>query len=226
MKIAQGMDPSRGVRNRAPNPRYQRWTEGEVVRLVKGAWRHGFRGLACIIATAWDTQFSPVDVRTLQERHRVFVDGRLVFDRQADGRAKTGRAAIGTVSRRTEQLVTEYLSGTERLPDAVLFRMRTGSPYREATLAHDFADIRELVFPGDERRLMDMRRSGVVEAIAGGTDPLGLSAKLANSIGRSNELHKTYAPVEIEAVRKADDARLEGRRKMRAANRKGPKVET
>jgi hypothetical protein len=26
---------------------------------------------------------------------------------------------------------------------------------------------RELVFPGDKRRLMDMRRSGVVEVIAG-----------------------------------------------------------
>ena len=84
----------------------------------------------------------------------------------------------------------EYLAGTERLPDAVLFRMRAGSPYREATLAHDFADLRELVFPGDTRKLMDMRRSGVVEAIAGGTDAVGLSAKLANSIGRSNELHK------------------------------------
>jgi hypothetical protein len=195
-----------------------------VVLLVKGAWRRGYRGLACIIATAWDTQFSPVDVRTLQERHRAVVDGRLVFDRQTDGRAKTGRAAIGTVSRRTERLLTEYLSGTERLPDAVLFRMRTGSPYREATLAHDFADVRELVFPGDKRKLMDMRRSGVVEAIAGGTDAVGLSAKLANSIGRSNALHKTYAPVEIEAVRKADDARLQGRRKMRGANGKRPKV--
>ncbi len=86
------------------------------MRLVKGAWRHGYRGLACIIATAWDTQFSPVDVRTLQERQCVIVDGRLVFDRHADGRAKTGRAAIGTVSRRTERLVTEYLAGTERLP--------------------------------------------------------------------------------------------------------------
>jgi hypothetical protein len=224
MKIAHGSDPSRGVRNRAPDPRHQRWTEGEAVRLVKGAWRHGYRGLACIIATAWDTQFSPVDVRTLQERHRAIADGRLVFDRQADGRAKTGRAAIGTVSRRTERLVTEYLAGTERLPDAVLFRMRTGSPYREATLAHDFADVRELVFPGDTRKLMDMRRSGVVEAIAGGTDAVGLSAKLANSIGRSNALHKTYAPVEIEAVRKADVARLEGRRKMRSANGKGAKV--
>jgi hypothetical protein len=46
---------------------------------------------------------------------------------------------------------------------------------------------------------MDMRRSGVVEALAGRTDAVGLSAKLANSIGRSNALHKTYAPVEIEA---------------------------
>lgn len=217
MKIAHGMDPSRGVRNRAPEPRHQRWTEGEAVRLVKGAWRLGYHGLACIIATAWDTQFSPVDVRTLQDRHRVYMHGRLVFDRQADGRTKTGRPAIGTLSRRTERLVTAYLAGVERLPDAVLFRMRSGSPYREATLGHDFAALRERVFPGETRRLMDMRRSGVVEAIAGGSDAVVLSAKLANSIGRSNALHKTYAPVEIEAVRKADVARLEGRRKMRQA---------
>ena len=50
---------------------------------------------------------------------------------------------------------------------------------------------------------------------AGGTDAVSLSAKLANSIGRSNALQKTYAPVEIEAVHKADAARLEGRRKFR-----------
>jgi hypothetical protein len=90
--------------------------------------------------------------------------------------------------------------------------MRTGSPYREATLARDFADVRDLAFPADTPRLMDMRRSGVVEAIAGGTDAVALSAELANSIGRSNALHKTYAPVEIEAVRKADAARFRGRR--------------
>ena len=95
MKIATGVDPSRGVRNSAPAARYQRWTEGEAVRLVKAAWRAGYTGLACIIAVAWDTQFSPTDVRTLRERHRRTIGGRLVFDRQADGRAKTGRAAIG-----------------------------------------------------------------------------------------------------------------------------------
>jgi len=76
---------------------------------VKAAWRHGYHGLVCIVAVAWDTQFSPVDVRTLAARHRAVVGGRLVFDRQADGRTKTGRAAIGTVSQRTERLVTEYL---------------------------------------------------------------------------------------------------------------------
>jgi hypothetical protein len=226
MKIATGTDPSRGVRNRAPAPRHQRWTEGEAVQLAKGAWRHGYRGLACIIAVAWDTQFSPVDVRTLAERHRAVSGGRLIFDRQADGRAKTGRAAIGTISRRTERLVMAYLGATSRLPDVMLFRMRQGSPYREATLAHDFAAVRELVFPGDRRRLMDMRRSGAVEAIAGGADALGLSAKLANSIGRSNALHKAYAPVDIEAVRNADEARLQGRRKMRGTNKDGAKVST
>jgi hypothetical protein len=71
---------------------------------------------------------------------------------------------------------------------------------------------------------MDMRRSGVVEAIAGEAGPLGLSAKLANSIERSNTLHKTYAPVDIEAVLSADAARLKGRRKMRAENKTGVKV--
>jgi hypothetical protein len=226
MHIAHGADPSRGVRNRAPAPRHQRWSEGEAVRLVKAAWRHGYRGLACIVATAWDTQFSPVDVRTLQERHRSAAGGRLVFDRQTDGRAKTGRAAIGTVSRRTERLVSAYLAGTEWLPDAMLFRMRSGSPYREATLAHDFAALRALVFPGDKRKLMDMRRSGTIEAVAGGADAVGIAAKMANSIGRSNALHKTYAPVDIEAVRNTDEARLQGRRKMRAGNESGAKVST
>jgi hypothetical protein len=115
---------------------------------------------------------------------------------------------------------------TERHPDALLFRNRSGGAYREDTLGDDFAAVREIAFPGDRRRLMDMRRSGVVEAIAGDVGPLGLSAKLANSIDRSNTLHKTYAPLDIEAVRSADEARLKGRRRMRAGNETGAKVST
>jgi hypothetical protein len=171
MKFARTADPSTGVRNRAPAPRWQRWSEGETVRLVKSAWRSGYCGLACIIAIAWDTQFSPVDVRTLAARHRSAVGDRLIFDRQADGRAETGRAAIGTLSTRTERLVRTYLASLQidLHPEAILFRTRSGSPYSRDTLAHDFAAVRALAFPGDKRRLMDMRRSGVVEAIIWGS---------------------------------------------------------
>jgi hypothetical protein len=93
-------------------------------------------------------------------------------------------------------------------PDGVLFRTRTGNAYGRDTLAHDFAAVRALAYPADTRKLMDMRRSGVVEAIAGDAGPLGLAAKLANSIGRSNTLHRTYAPVDIQAVRSTDAARV------------------
>jgi hypothetical protein len=118
----------------------------------------------------------------------------------------------------------DYHLALELHPDAILFRNRSGNPYREDTLSDDFAAARELTFPSDKRRLMDMRRSGVVEAIAGEIGPIGLAAKLANSIERSNTLHKTYAPVDIEAVRNADAARLKGRQRMRAENETGAKV--
>jgi hypothetical protein len=161
MKVARGTDPSRGVRNRSPHPRHQRWAEAEAVRLAKSAWRSGYRGLACVIAVAWDTGFSPVDVRTLAERHRAVAGGRMIFDRQNDGRTKTGRASIGTLSHRTERLVGAYLAGlgTERLPDAMLFRTRSGKAYQDARLSRDFEAVRELTFPADRRHLADMRRA-------------------------------------------------------------------
>src|SRR5262249_40509805 len=147
---------------------------------------------------------------------------------QVEGRAKTGRAAIDTISHRTERLVSTYLDqlGTDRLPDAILFPNRSGNSHRHGTFGDDFAAVRELEFPRAAPRLMDMRRSGVVEAIAGEVGPLGLSAKLANSIERSNTLHKTYAPLDIEAVRNADAARLKGRQRIRAGNETGVKVST
>jgi hypothetical protein len=58
-------DPSKAIRRETPTVRQGVWQEGEVSRLVKGAWRRGYRGLACIIAVAWDGALSPVDVRKL-----------------------------------------------------------------------------------------------------------------------------------------------------------------
>ncbi|MGZ8308690.1 MAG: hypothetical protein ACXWU0_02510 [Rhodoplanes sp.] len=59
-------DPSLGVRNRAAPGRSATWTEGEVARLYKRAWRDGYQGLAAVIAVAWSTQMSPGDVRALR----------------------------------------------------------------------------------------------------------------------------------------------------------------
>ena len=59
-------DPSLAVRNRAAPGRNLQWTEGEVVRVAKRAWRMGYYGLTAVIAIAWDTQLSPGDVRALR----------------------------------------------------------------------------------------------------------------------------------------------------------------
>jgi integrase len=194
MKIAKEVDPSSTVVNRAPPPRSQRWAEGETARFVKGAIRNGYLGLACIVAVAWDSSFSPADVRGLRKRHIKELKTGTIFDLSVDGRKKTGRPAIGTISKRTQALVEAYLAATgcELHDEAFLFRTRSGAPYRDSTLSHDFAAVRKLLFPGESRLLMDMRRSGAVEAVAGEAKPTTLSAKLANSIEHSNALHKVY----------------------------------
>jgi hypothetical protein len=74
------------------------------------------------------------------------------------------------------------------------------------------------------QRLMDMRQSGTVEAIAGGAEGFALAAKMANSIEHSNALHRTYAPVDEVAVQNVDEARLRSRQKLRVVNKTGRKV--
>ena len=137
-------DPSFLLPNMAPPPRQATWLEGEAVRLVKAAWRRGYQGLAACLAVAWDSQLSPVDARRLR-----FCD----YRRDAVGtwfevdRAKTGRAALATLSRRAERVLAAYAStlGAEPLGTAPLFRA-----YSKDTLGDDFRDVREAVFGPDE----------------------------------------------------------------------------
>jgi hypothetical protein len=64
--------------------------------------------------------------------------------------------------------------------------------------------------------MADFRRTGSVEALAGGADPEALlSSKLANSLSQSNRLHKTYGPVQLAKVREVDMVRRRGRAKLR-----------
>jgi hypothetical protein len=217
LRYTQLTDPSEKVRNRQPPPRTARYTYGEAMQRAKGAWRLGYKGLACIIVICWDAGFSPKDARTLVAKH-MGVDprtGRIVFDKSAEGRAKTGVAVIGTLSKFGDWNVKRYLSelGVEHAPDSILFRMRGGSPYGESRLGGDYAAVRAVIAPGDLRQLRDMRRSGVLEAFAGGGDARDVAEKFGNSIDRSSFLFKTYNPVDLEKVRQTDAARLEGRRR-------------
>jgi hypothetical protein len=140
---------------------------------------------------------------------------RIVFDKTADGRAKAGVPVIGTLSKFGDWLVRRYLSkfGAEHAPDSILFRMRGGAPYGESRLGADFATVRAAIAPGDLRQLRDMRRSGVMEAFAGGGDARAVSEKFGNSLDRSSFLFRTYNPVDLEKVRQTDAACLEGRRR-------------
>jgi hypothetical protein len=221
---ARGADPSLAIKNTRPAPRTQRFDEGEVVRLIKASWREGLRGLACVIAICWDSQLSPGDVRKLRARHRgVAPSGRLMFDLRKEGRAKTGAPAIGTLSARAERLIKAYLDqlAVELTPEAVLFRNRSGRPYREDTLADDFAALRARVFgPAEKRQLRDLRRSAAIEAIAGGVTMKALADKMANGIDTSTTLQRTYTPaVSPEVVEMADEARRRGRALLRGGGK-------
>ena len=226
--VPPGSDPSLTFANSAPAPRQEIWPQRDVLRLVQRAWREGYHGLAALLAIAWDTMLSPVDVRSLTAAQR-HMDGHGSIFKLA--RAKTGRPAAGTLSRWSEAILDAYLAnlGLELHDTAPIFWTRGGSstpkggrpwpprPYSSDRLGIDFRHIRTLVFgPDDERQIQDMRRSGAVEAMRGDAAPTKLSAKMANTISSSNRLHRTYIPVDIGAVRDVDEARAVSRERTRS----------
>jgi hypothetical protein len=66
----------------------------------------------------------------------------------------------------------------------------------------------------DKRQLADMRRSGAVEGDAGGGSEADQSNKMANSIATNKRLRKTYNPVNVASVRRFDEARVAGAKKL------------
>ncbi len=209
-------DPSLGVRNSAPVGRSATWSEGEAARLVKTAWRMGFRGLAAVIAVSWDTQLAPQDVRDLRASQLAMAGSGQVFFTE---RGKTGKPVGGLLSGRTLAVIAAYIEslGAELLGDAHIFRNRSGRPYSKDTLGDDFRDVRAALFGPDETRRLghDFRRSGAVEAIVGDATPAALSHAMGNTLSASNTLFRTYVPVRAETIRSVRDARLKGRGKLR-----------
>jgi hypothetical protein len=219
-------DPALTFANAAPPPRQEVWRHREVMKLVQRAWRENMRGLAAVIAVAWDTMLSPVDVRRLTAGQRAYDKGGSLFFLD---RAKTGRAAAGTLSPYAAAILETYIRtlGFDLLDSAPLFRTAGSEPgqkggrrwapqpYSKDKLEKDFAAARALVFgPAERRQLADLRRSGHVEGDAGGATPADASSKMANTIAASNRLRKTYNPVNVVSVRRFDEARKAGRKRL------------
>lgn len=204
-------DPSQAIRRITPTARSEVWTEGEVTRLAKSAWRRGYHGLAAAIAVAWESGFSPVDVRKLTFAQ---MDDRGALIGFTVARAKTGQSALTRLGKRASALLRAYLATLPagQLPAAPIFRNRSGAPYSKDTLGDDFRDIRGAA---ETRWIADIRRSGAVEALAGGASDEQIGAKLANSISTNAELRRTYLPAHEATVRLADEARKRGRRNIR-----------
>lgn len=211
-------DPSFGVRNTEPEARSAEWHQGEIVQIAKRAWREGYKGLAAVIVTMWDGMMSPVDARTLLPAQRIYAGKLQAF---AITRGKTDASAFAPITKRAARVIDAYLADRKVIEiDKPIFRTRRGAAYTKNSLAEDFRDIRKMVFPGDERTLADMRRSGALEAAAGQVDPKALSDVMGNDIDKSRFLQKTYQPAQIATAATVSDARLRGR-KARAANKPG-----
>lgn len=222
-------DPSLGIRRKTPVPRNAVWFYDEAVQLIELAWESGYKGLSAALAVAWDTTLSPVDVRGLSLAQLEQTPQGPLF---SVDRAKTGKAAIGTLSEATAARLDAYIDSLPftLLKTTPIFHTRGGQPgpkggrprppvpYQKDTLGDDFRIVREAVFPGDSRTVADFRRSGAVEATAGEVAPAALAAKMANSIDANRELQDTYQPHNTTLVRMADAAREIGRARLRKTN--------
>lgn len=207
-------DPSKAFENHAADGRSVYWLEAEAVALGNRAWELGYHGLAAVIAVMWDTQLSPVDVRTLRASQMASAGKSELFFTK---RTKTSVPVGGMLCEASMVRLAEYLEklGVTMTGDAFIFRNRSGAPYSKDTLGDDFRDVRrDLYGPDETRTLADFRRSGSMEAVAGQAAPAALAHVMGNSLDRVHELFKTYCPVHVVSLRDVAEARQRGAKRL------------
>lgn len=210
--------PATRLVNPQPKGRSAIWYGAEIPILVVTAEKAGYAGMAVAIRIAWDTLFSPVDVRTI-ERGWIRKDGKGEYVELGAGRAKTGKEAFGHLSAPTSAALAAYLEalGVEIPDDGRVIRQRNGHAYRSKdTFGDDFRAVRKLAFPHDTRQFLDIRRSGNVEADAAGADKATMAAILANTMDQNRFLDDTYTPPTVAKAREVARKRLTGRKRLAA----------
>lgn len=95
-----------------------------------------------------------------------------------------------------------------------IFRQPDGlRPYPKDRWEKHFRWVREAAFPGDERQMLDLRRSAATEARMGGANRDDLGKAMANRIDDSDALFSTYVQ---GASTRVLEARKAGRRQIAA----------
>ncbi len=206
--------PAAKLANPQPRGRTSIWLGAQIEDLAAGAAIAGFEGMSLAIDTAWQTMFSPVDVRTLRPS-QLKRDGQGFYITRS--RTKTDREAFAAVSGDLGDALWAYIGrqGRAEADDTPIFRQRDGLPYRtKDTFAGDFRDVRSFMFPGDTRQLLDIRRSANVEADAAGADKQTMGELLANGLADSRFLEETYTPPTVAKARDVAAQRIQGRAKL------------
>jgi hypothetical protein len=220
--------PAANLANPQPSGRIEIWLGAEVEDLAAVAAIAGFEGMSIAVEVAWETMFSPVDVRTLRPRQMKRDAAGWYFHRN---RTKTEAEAFGYVSDDLAARILDYLSrqgraeaddtpifrGRDIAPGALGGRPRSAGAYKtKDTFAKDFRLIRDIAFPGDSRQLLDIRRSANVEADAAGADKKTMGELLANGLADNTFLDKTYTPPTVTKAREVAAQRVQGRAKLAA----------
>jgi hypothetical protein len=208
--------PAGRLVNAQPPGRWQIWLGAELEELSCGAAIAGFEGMSLAIWIAWETMFSPIDVWTLRPQQMKRDAGGWYFHRD---RTKTEREAFAAISDELAEQILAYLGRQARAPAdrTPIVRQRNGDAYRSKdTFGDDFRDVRAIVFPGDARQFIDIRRSANVEADAAGADKKTMGELLANGLAENRFLDHTYTPPTVSKARDVARQRLQGREKLAA----------
>ena len=195
--------PCHTLSNPMPKPRSAVWFAHEVATLVRTAQEANYAAMALGIKLSWETLMSPGDVRQIT---------RSMLKRDSDGfyisttRGKTGKDVIVAISTELGDDLMAYMNelGFELMPDQPLLRtVRDKRRYTKVRFTDEFAKIRKLAFGVEEtRKMMDLRRSGNVEADLGGASPDDRAEILANTLNKDAGLEATYTPPTVAKARK------------------------
>jgi len=201
------------VSNPAPKGRSALWRHDEVMTLAWVAAINGYGGMAGAIRAIWDAMLSPVDGRSLTlESWRAGVTATQIHT----ARTKTKKAVVAAITPHTAAIVDAYIATLpQMLPTAPIFRQPNGRAYSKDTFGDHFRIVRGLAFPGDNRQLLDLRRSAATEARLGGATKDDLGKAMANRVDASEALASTYLLTASETVL---EARSRGRAKMAGGN--------